>query len=279
MLIGGHVSAAGGISNSPARAKAIGANCMQIFGSSPRQWQVRIPEAEEVEQYKKELKKHKIESVYLHAPYLINLASYKKGLQKISYHALRDHFKICSLIGAEGLIFHLGSHKETTLRKGISQTISAVKKILKEVSGKSQLILEVSSGGGSKIGDSLEQLALLFNGIKDSRASFCFDTAHAFTAGMIDYSPASTNKFIKEWDEMIGLKNISVIHVNDSRADFGSKVDRHENLGKGKIGLSKLKRFAARAEFRKIPWLLEVPGISNEGPDKQNVNILKRMLK
>jgi len=279
MLIGGHVSAAGGISNSPARAKAIGANCMQIFGSSPRQWRVRIPETQEVEKYKEELKIHGIESVFLHAPYLINLASDKKSLQKTSYQALRDHFKISSLIGAEGLIFHLGSHKETTLKKGISQTISAVKKILKEVPGKSQLILEVSSGGGAKVGDSLEQLAFLFKGIKDSRASFCFDTAHAFTAGILDYSPASVRQFLKDWNKMIGLKNISVIHVNDSKADFGSKVDRHENLGKGKIGLSKLKRFAGRAEFRKIPWILEVPGISHEGPDRKNINILEKMLK
>jgi len=279
MLIGGHVSTAGGPENAPERAWAIGGNCMQIFGSSPRQWKVRFPQKPEIAKYKERLRQHGIEKVYLHAPYLINLASPNKALQRQSFRALRDHFKITNLFGAEGLIFHMGSHKGQNAEHAVKQTADYMKKLIKEAPGKSWLVMETSSGGGNKLGDTPEELGQIAKLVKSDRVKVCFDTAHAFTAGVIDYSPASIKEFIKKWKKEIGLDKLAVVHANDSKAEFGSAKDRHENIGEGRIGLKSFKELAKHKEFSSLPWILEVPGFDGSGPDKKNVNILKKMLR
>lgn len=277
-LIGAHVSIAGGLAKSVENALKIGANCMQIFGSSPRQWQVRFPDDDEIEKYKDAQSRHKIKPVFLHAPYLVNLASPKKTLQQKSYEVLRDHLKIAKEIDAEGLIFHMGSYGGGKQKDALKQTVSYMRKILNDVKGQTWLIMEVSSGGGSKLGDDLKVLGEIMRKVGSERVKLCLDTAHAFTAGLLDYTPGSINDFVKQWKKHIGLNQLVVVHANDSKADFASKSDRHENIGQGKIGKNKLQRLARRKEFNKLPWILEVPGFGDEGPDKKNIQILKKLL-
>ncbi len=275
-IIGAHVSTAGGLYMAAQNANRIGAKALQIFGASPRQWQAKIPEKIEIEKYQAEIKKYKLGPVFLHAAYLVNLASPDEMIRAKSLMSLTAHLKIAEVIGAEGLIFHIGSGKEASKEEAMDHIVEGVKKVLKEVPGQAKIILENSAGGGQKLGSNAKEVGRLLGKINSPRAKVCFDTAHAFEAGIIEsYSPENIKKLFNEWDREVGLENLAVLHVNDSKTAFNSHNDRHENLGEGFIGLAGFKNLAKEKRITNLPWLLEVPGFANLGPDKNNVEILK----
>jgi deoxyribonuclease-4 len=278
--IGAHVSAAGGLHNCFTHAKKIGAECIQIFGVSPRQWQVVMPTDEIVKKFKQEQKKSGVKPVFLHASYLVNLASPENRLHYGSISHLAQELKIAKLLGAQGLIFHLGSAKEGPKEDGIERLISGMKEVLKKVPGKAQLIMENTAGGGNKIGSALEEIGKVFRGVKSSRVKICIDTAHGFEAGVFkDFSKNDLDSFAKKADKEFGVKNIVALHVNDSWSKHDSHHDRHENIGAGEIGLKGFQNLAKHSQFNKLPWILEVPGFGGEGPDKKNIEILKGLFK
>lgn len=275
--IGAHVSRVGGLQKSIENALKIGANCMQIFGSSPRQWRVRFPSPREIAGYKDALKKSAIEPVFLHAPYLVNLASPDNVIWLKSVRALTGHLKIAEAIGAQGLIFHPGSGKgEVSHERALERAVRAMREVLKRVPGKSQLIIENTAGGGQKIGGSVEELAHLLNRVRSKRVKVCFDTAHAFEAGLIkEFIPSSIKRVFDEWARGVGLENTVALHVNDSKTRFNSHHDRHENIGQGYIGLKGFKHLAREQRIRDKPWIIETPGFDRKGPDKKNLDRLK----
>ncbi len=278
--IGAHVSAAGGLWTAFDRAKEIGAECVQIFGSTPRSWSVKLPSAEEARTFKEAAKRSGVHPVYLHAPYLINLGSGEKRLFGASQTSLKGHLKIAEMLGAKGVIFHIGSAKGSTKEKAIPQIAASLKEILKEVPGKSLLILENAAGGGDKIGATPEEIADILKRVGSARTKVCFDTAHAFEAGMIhEYTPAGIAKLCGEWDKTIGLERIVVLHANDSKTVYNSHNDRHENIGEGYIGLAGFKALAKEQRLWNKDWILEVPGKNHEGPNKENIERLKSCFK
>lgn len=269
-IIGAHVSVAGSLVAGLDNAKRIGVEAIQIFGSSPRQWQTVFPNKENAAVYKKFLSGSNVQAVYLHAAYLANPAGEKDDLWQKSIRSLADHLKIVEMIGADGLIFHTGS--------GDIQRISeAIKKVLKLVPGKSWLLIENSSGGGNKVGTTVDQLAEIFREVDSDRVKFCLDTAHAFEAGVLEYTPEKIESFFDEWDKKIGIENLIALHANDSKTKFGSHSDRHENIGEGYIGLDGFQNLALEKRLHDKVWLLEVPGFDDLGPDKRNVDILKSL--
>lgn len=274
--IGAHVSTAGGLYKAFENAKAIGADCIQIFGASPRMWYAKLPSSDEIKRFKEEEKRSSISPVYLHAPYLINLGTPNADLLSKSIKNLSAHFKIAELIGAAGVIFHIGSSAGMEKEKSIEQVIVALRNVLENVPGKSFLVIENNAGGGEKIGKTIEELAYVFKRISSKRVKICFDTAHAFESGIIkEYRAPEIKKFIDELDKEIGLQNIVAIHANDSKTPWNSHNDRHENIGEGHIGLAGFKELAKEKRLWDKAWLLEVPGFKDEGPDKKNVDILK----
>ncbi len=276
--IGAHVSSAGGLHKAFERAEAIGANCIQVFGSTPRSFRVLFPNRSEVELFKKMRKESGIGPVYLHAPYLINLVTPESGLLKRSIGLLAAHFKIAEMIGAEGIIFHIGSTLgKLSALEAERQVAAAMRTILKKIPGKSRLVIENASGGGGKVGVTPEEIGRIMKLIGSPRVKVCVDTAHAFEAGLIErYAPAEIERFTKEWSRTVGMANVVAIHANDSKTPFNSKSDRHENIGAGHIGLQGFKALAREKAWRDEPWFLEVPGFKGEGVDKKNVDILKR---
>src|SRR3989338_1359007 len=197
--IGGHVSAAGGIERCIENGEKIGAACIQIFGASPRQWQVSVPTEEHIHAYHEALKKSAIEAVYLHAPYLVNLASPEKEMRKKSIHLLSEHFSIAQALRARGVIFHIGSGKELTKERAMAYVKEALCEVLTAVKGKSTLIIENAAGGGQKIGSSIDEIADIIRSVSSPRLEVCFDTAHAFEAGIIDeYSPEKIHALFDE---------------------------------------------------------------------------------
>ncbi|MBI5742488.1 MAG: deoxyribonuclease IV [Candidatus Niyogibacteria bacterium] len=274
LKIGGHVSAAGGPRTGITHARRIGAECIQIFGSSPQQWHVKMPSTAQIKDFRAALGDNDL-PVYLHAPYLVNLASPDATMIQKSIHALSDHLKIAEVLGARGLIFHVGSGKGADKDEVLKTAARGMKETLKNVPGKTQLIIENTAGGGSKIGATLDEVAELVWLVKSPRVKVCIDTAHAFEAGVLDYSPASIKKFFDEFDEKIGIENLAALHANDSKTLFGSHNDRHENIGAGAIGLTGFKNLAKEKRLWDKDWLLEVPGFDGEGPDAKNIAILK----
>lgn len=277
--IGAHVSAAGGLWNAVANAHAIGASCMQIFGASPRQWSAGMPDKKEVERYTTRLHESGIGPIFLHAAYLVNLASPDAATVQKSIRNLSTHLQIAETLGAQGLIFHLGSGKEMPRKKALVQVVSGMKQILSAVPGHAQLIMENAAGGGQKIGATLEELGALHHAIRSPRVKLCLDTAHAFEAGILEYTPLAIKKFFDVWEKIIGLSPLVVLHANDSRTAFGSHHDQHENIGEGYIGIKGFAALTKEKRVRNIPWILEVPGFTNEGPDKKNVDRLKQLLR
>lgn len=277
--LGAHVKAAGGLYRSVENAQAIGAETIQIFGASPRQWRAKTPSKDVVLRFKEEFKNSNIQSVYLHAAYLVNLATSDKDLHKKSVENLAIHFEIANMIGAKGLVFHIGSDKGLNREEALMRVVNGMEQVLKKVSGETLLIMENSSGGGGKIGSDLFEIGKLLKMIKSKRVKICLDTAHAFEAGKIKYESAEIKKYFDKWEKEIGIDNLVVLHANDSKTAYGSNIDRHENIGEGYIGKTGFKNLVREKRLWNKDWILEVPGFDGKGPDKKNLEILKSCFK
>jgi len=275
--IGAHVSTAGGVYNAIENAKKIGAESIQIYGASPRQWAAKMPKTDDIKKFKNAIKNSGVDSVFLHAAYLVNLASPDEVLRARSVQSLTSHLKIVEAIDAVGLIFHIGSSKDAPQNEGIQHIVNGAQEVLKKVPGKTRLILETSAGGGAKLGFTAKEVGEILKKIKSTRTGVCFDTAHAFEAGAIKYDPKTIKTIFDDWDKQLGLSQIIVIHANDSKTEFGSHNDRHENIGEGYIGLEGFKNLAKEKRLHDKPWILEVPGFDKSGPDKKNVDLLRSM--
>ena len=273
--VGAHVSVAGGLWRAFANAEAIGTETIQIFGSSPQTWSVRIPDKEVVRKFREERERTGIGPVFLHAAYLVNIASPNPVIFENSKRSLIGHLRVAEMIGAQGLIFHPGSTKGESRDEALAREAKAMREILRSVAGKTELIMENTAGGGNKVGD-LGDLQRLFETVDSPRLKVCFDTAHAFEAGIVDaYTPETVRQLIEALDRAVGIENIVAIHANDSKTPSGSHHDRHENIGEGYIGIEGFRALASKKEMRRKPWILEVPGFGDRGADKRNIDLLR----
>ncbi|MBI4268244.1 deoxyribonuclease IV [Candidatus Uhrbacteria bacterium] len=276
-LIGGHVSVAGGLYKAFENAVEIGAEAIQIFGVSPRQWAVPLPLESSVDAFKKAWKESDVKAVFLHAPYLPNIASPDADARKKSVASLTSHLRIAGMLGTSGLIFHIGSSKPLLREDAVEVIAESMKEILENVPGQTHLIIENSAGGGSRIGSTPEEIGTIMKMVKSGRVRVCIDTAHAFEAGCIDeYSPKKIVEFFDRCESAFGCEKIVALHVNDSKTAFDSHHDRHENIGQGHIGLAGFQNLAQESRIGDTAWLLEVPGFDDTGPDKKNVDLLKQ---
>lgn len=295
-LIGGHVSAAGGFFKAIENAERIGATAIQFFGASPRQWFAKMPDGLTIETYREALKKSQVQAVFLHAAYLPNLATRMDESFEKSIKSLSEHLQIVSMIGAKGLIFHMGSFAtqqlvqqmiprgvvpggggDMTRDQAIEQTAKGMKQVLKNVPSDAFLVMENSSGGGGKLGSTAADLGAIKRLVNHERVKVCFDTAHAFEAGVLaeNVTPENVQQVFDEWDREIHLSDLVALHVNDSKTKHKSLSDRHENLGHGYIGIDGFRALAAEKRLHHAAWILEVPGFDDNGPDRENVDILK----
>jgi deoxyribonuclease IV len=278
-IIGAHVSVAGGLSNCFVNAKKIGAECIQIFGSAPQQWKTSFPSEDTIKKFKSEQKISGIKPVFLHASYLVNLGSPDNRIFYGSIKNLGEHYQIANSLGASGLIFHTGSAKGGSKEEAIERVAKGIKLILEENKFKPWLILENSSGGGDKIGVSLEEISEIYQAVDNPRLKICFDTAHGFEAGMFEkFSDDELDEFVEKGDKLFGWKNVVAMHINDSKTKFKSNHDRHANIGDGCIGLESFRNLIHHKGFNKLAWILEVPGFDDSGPDKKNIDILHSLL-
>lgn len=274
--IGGHVSIAGGLDNSIKNTLDIGGNCLQIFAGSPRLWFRKPFPDQEVARFLDSQKKNDLGPVFIHALYLVNLASTNKELLEKSISSLVMDLKNGAKINAAGVIIHIGSHQGNGFESVKNQLVDAFQKILAETEN-CDLILENAAGQNGKIG-SLEELSYLVDKLDDPRMRICLDTAHLFAGGVDLRKVEIVDKLIKDLGSFNLLKRLACIHLNDCASDLGSHRDVHANLGEGKIGLEGLKNFITREETKHPPLLLEVPGVNKQGPDLQNITTARGLV-
>ena len=276
-MIGAHVSTAGGVTNAIGRAQEIGAECMQIFASSPRMWAAKVISEKDGNAFQEGVKAAGLGPTVLHAKYLVALGAPDEALVEKSVNALIADMKSAEALGALGVIFHPASHRGQGLDEVYDQFVGAVKRVLDEAPGKALLMLETSAGSGDHIGSKFSELGRLIKGTGSPRVAACLDTQHVWAAGYNIADKADLNKAMDEWDAEIGLDRLRAVHANDSKRPLGSAVDRHDNIGEGDIGEEGFKTVLAHPAFRDVPFYLEVPGVDGSGPDKHNIDALKRI--
>lgn len=276
MILGKHVSIAGGIDKSLKRAADIGCNSVQIFVKNPRGWKMREIDTAEVENFKAERKKYNINPVVVHAAYLINLASPKDELWEKSISALKSEYQRCDRLGAEYLIFHPGSHTGSGLKSGIERIAAALNKILAEIDSKTMILLENTAGAGTSIGEEFSQIKKIIDLVdKAERLGICVDSCHAFTAKYDLSQKEGLEELISDFEDTIGLKHLKVFHLNDSKYDCCTNKDEHAHIGKGKMGSNAFKRLINHPKLRDKVFILETPWFEKEEDD--DVILLKKL--
>ena len=276
MELGAHVSAAGGVDKAVGRAAAIEAEAIQLFASSPRGWKFRPIPDDKAESYKEKAASEGVGSTFLHGSYLVNIGG-KPDLVEKSIDSLVNHMNAAAQLGARGVIFHSGSHKGVGFDAVFDQAINALTQVLDSTDDEVQLIIENCAGMGAQIGASFAELGRMIKAVDSPRLTICLDTEHAFAAGYNIADPEGLEKSMVEFDAEIGLDKLVVVHANDAKVEFGSGIDRHENIGEGYIGIKGFETIMAHAAFADVPFLLEVPGTDRKGPDKPNLDRLKEI--
>lgn len=276
MLLGAHMSISGGVHTAFERGRHVGCTTMQIFSKNNNQWKGKPLIEQDIINYKKEAKEANIRPVVVHSSYLINLCAANKVTLKKSREAFLDELDRCRILGIPYFVFHPGSHVgqgEETGLKIIAESLNMLHEKTKGYRVKS--VLEVTAGQGSNLGYSFEQIRAIIDMVENKRRmGVCIDTCHLFAAGYDISTEQGYKKTLKEFDDIIGLKRLMVIHLNDSKGALGSRRDRHEHIGKGRIGDTGFSLIMNDKRFRDIPKILETP----KGEDmKEDVMNLKRL--
>jgi len=278
MLLGVHVSTAGKIYDAFIRAKELGCNTMQLFSRSPQAWRNKVINPEDIREFNKRQASFGIKPIFVHIPYLINLASPNPGLYKASITAYIEDILEAQALKADYIVTHMGSHKDTSEASGLRRLIEALKKILKATSDTSVgILLENTAGSGSWLGYKFIHQKKVLEGLRyNPRIGLCLDTAHAYLAGYDIANADGLKKTLDEIDRLVGLGLIKLIHLNDAKDKLNSRRDRHEHIGKGYIGMEGMGRIINHPKLRDIPFILETPKDS-EDADAKNLNTVRKL--
>jgi len=260
LLLGAHISVAQGLEKAFERGESIGCTAMQIFTKSNRQWKAKEITPEQADLFCATAKKSSIVSTMVHASYLINIASSDESTHLKSTSALIEELERCDKLKIPFLVLHPGTKGELDEKKGLDYVVENLEKAFAATSTHTMVLLEIMAGQGSSVCYSFDQLAYILKKNKyKSRLGICFDTCHAFAAGY-DFRTQDTYKAMwKEFNETIGLEHLKAIHLNDSKKDLGSRVDRHEEIGKGKLGLEAFRFIMNDEKLFNVPKILETP--------------------
>jgi len=275
LKLGAHQSIAGGLDKAIERVVKIGGNCLQIFSSSPRGWSFTKLNDHQINQFIKTAEKLSVSPIYFHASYLINLADDGK-IGQLSKQSLINELNLAQKLKIKGSIVHLGSYKNKVESSKYQVLINNIKEILEKTPKETFFIIE--NAGNRKIGQSLEEISLIFKDVKNHRLKLCLDTCHLFSNGYKFETEKELDQFLEKLEKLNILDKLEVWHLNDSRDPFNSGKDRHENIGQGTIGLNEFKTLLNHQKTKKYPFIIETPGFGKEGPDKKNLDILKSLV-
>jgi deoxyribonuclease IV len=274
MKFGAHISIAGGIDKAPTRAFKIGCECFQIFTRSPRGGNPPLLDKSVIEAFLKECSRYNFTDYYIHTPYFINLASENSRIRLSSILLVKEEIQRGNLIGAKYIVTHLGSARDSGESEGLRKVIDAIKKILDTINHSNKLLIEVSAGQGEAIGDKFEELAEILDKVDNPDLGICLDTAHIFATGYDLRTKEAVKKMLNEFSLIIGLDKLKLLHGNDSKVGLGERKDRHEHIGKGKIGIEGFRALINNPCLKGIDVIIETP-IDRVADDIQNLKKLK----
>jgi deoxyribonuclease-4 len=272
---GAHVSATGGIDTAIDRIAAIDGDCVQLFTQSPRMWRPTNHTPEAIERFREKRADAGIGGVVCHALYLVNLAAPDAAIRKKSVATMRTTLDTGKAIGADGVIFHVGSHLGAGFKRGLDRTCKALAQVLESADGDTWLLMENSAGAGGTIGRSLDELHTLLERLDGHpRLGVCLDSCHLYVSGYDVTDPAVVAALVEEIDGSFGLERLKALHVNDAAAAFGSNRDRHADLLDGEMGEG-LGAFLAHPAFQGLAAYLETPGPERKGVDAAAIQTLR----
>lgn len=278
LLLGAHMSIADSIDQSFDRAQSIGCTTMQIFVKSNRQWFTAPLADEKIIAFRQKAKSSSVNPIVAHTAYLINLGSPHDDVAEKSLKSFTEELQRAEVLGIPYLVVHPGAALDGDEKTALKKTSAGINEALKKVHGSTIILLETMAGQGSTLGATFEQIAAIIDDIHDKkRIGVCFDTCHTWAAG---YDASTHQKYEKMWnlfDTTIGLKKLYCLHLNDSKNECGTHVDRHEDIGKGKIGLELFKLLMNDERFFDIPKILETPKC-DPADDKRNIKTLVSLI-
>lgn len=280
MLLGAHMSIGGGVHRAIERACSIGCTAMQIFVKNNMQWFARPLAPEEIKAFVRHAQRAELSSVFAHANYLINLAATNPQFHANSLRALAEELIRANALKLPFLVMHPGAHLGAGEEAGLEKIVASIDAVFTAIPKiKTKIALETTAGQGTCLGHRFEHLAWIIENVREpGRLCVCLDTAHVFAAGFDLTSEAGTRKMFLEFERTIGLEHLVALHLNDSKSARGSRVDRHEHIGKGKIGLDAFRFIMRDSRFRKIPKVLETPKGKELREDVENFEILRGLL-
>lgn len=293
MKFGLHISIEGGVEKAPKRAFDLGCECFQIFSRSPHGGKTKVIDNEAAKVFKNNMSGQTM-NFFIHSPYYINFASGNNRIYYGSISAIRSELEVADLLGAKGVVTHLGSAKDLGDKEAKLKLVEGLIKIFQSpVSGKNtdakkeelefnaKLLLEITAGSGNIMGDTFEEIAYF---IKEAEKKIgknvlgvCFDTAHAFASGYDLSTAAAAKKTLDDFDKIIGIDRIKLVHLNDSAADLNSHIDRHANIGSGKIGMEGISAFLTALKAQDLDFVLETPP-SGSQKDLETLKELRKNL-
>jgi len=277
LLLGTHVSIAGGLYIAFARGEQVGCTAIQIFTKNASRWQAKELQPEDIESFKAARQKSTIEFVAAHDSYLINLASPEPDKRQRSIKTFIDEMERCAALGIEYLVMHPGAHMGNGIESGLALLVESFHTIFREAQSGVTVLLENTAGQGTCLGDKFEHLTFVIENVPEGDFGICLDTCHAFAAGYDLSTPEGYQATMKEFDRIIGLEQLQLIHVNDSKKTLGSRVDRHDHIGKGQIGSEGFAVLMQDARLRWVPKVIELPPGEDNCFDFENLGLLKRM--
>jgi len=272
MKLGVHVSIAGSIDLSIDRARSLDLDTFQIFTRNPRGWKFSDLKESNIVNFKNKILSENISTVVCHMPYLPNLSSPKEDVYNMSINTLSSELERCNTLGIEYVVTHIGSHLGTGLEKGLDRVVKACNTALSNSSNNTMIVLENTAGTKNNVGSKFDELKYIFDNVDDkSRIGFCFDTCHAFAAGYDLSTSKSVIDTLNKFDQIIGLKYLKVVHLNDSKGELGNGLDRHQHIGRGFIGESGFRELLKNLTIKQLPLILETP-MDETFDDEYNIN-------
>ena len=281
VLLGAHLSTAGGVDKAFERAETLDCTAFQIFTKSNRQWAARPLDPEVIERYHQRQNETGIAPVVCHASYLLNLGTAEEALWQKSIEALVVELERCEMLSIPYLVLHPGAHMKAGVETGLARVVQALDVVLERLPEyRVKIALEITAGQGSALGATFEEIAQMLAGCRQPEClAVCFDTCHALAAGYEFRTPDTYQAMIAKFDQVIGLDQLKVIHFNDSEKDLGSHVDRHAHIGEGCIGLEPFGYFLNDSRFQDTPFLLETPKDRDFEDDLRNLEKLRGLVK
>ncbi|HYA27532.1 MAG TPA: deoxyribonuclease IV [Acidobacteriota bacterium] len=279
-LLGAHMSIAGGVGNALLEGKKVDCDAIQIFTKSSRQWDAKPYSQEEIAQFHANRKETGIAAVIAHDSYLFNLGSPDAALRKRSIAAFVDEMERCEVLGVTNLIAHPGAHVGAGELAGIMTIAKSLDEVHKACPKfEVKITLEITAGQGSNLGYRFEQIGAIIDATQESdRLRVCFDTEHAFAAGYDIRTKEGYERTFAEFDDAIGIDLLAAFHLNDSKKEFHSRVDRHEHIGKGFIGVEAFRLLMNDKRFWGLPMCLETPKGPDLQEDRENLNLLRSLI-